>query len=444
MKDKILFLAICILTTSLYTWGENIVRLKGEYCSGIRNGKKWEICFDSDRGSGERKRTGGIVDGRLVIPCVYGAVIFAKSISGGPYFFVSDDSYCAEKELFDSEGNKVPLPRKFSACESTQWGSHHFLDVYSEINGETVHEIYNFNGELIIPDHFKVEEKKYFDRTYYLVKSPAGKYTYLTDENFKWILSPEQQLKKIEFLNDKSIILASNDSKTIVYNLNSGESFSLPYAEIMFSDDNSIIKVKRNGKYGLYDTVKKSEIIYPDFDNVELIEGTNFFKYKLNSYWGVMNTNGKEIIPTTRGYTAINYVKGLKKFTYSMYGYKGECNSLGTQLSKIAVPTNNTSNNTASSTHNHNGSTATSNSTSQQQGNQVREYIETVPLQVWQACGSCNGSGQCSVCYGSGWTIGYNGNKRSCIACHGTGKCTSCAGHGGQNVVRYEQRTVYR
>ena len=86
--------------------------------------------------------------------------------------------------------------------------------------------------------------------------------------------------------------------------------------------------------------------------------------------------------------------------------------------------------------------TATANQ--QNQGNQVRAYTETVPVQVWQACGGCNGSGQCQVCFGSGWILSYNGNKTSCTACHGTGKCTSCAGHGGQNVVRYEQRTVYR
>lgn len=103
--------------------------------------------------------------------------------------------------------------------------------------------------------------------------------------------------------------------------------------------------------------------------------------------------------------------------------------------------------------HNHGESVAVSNSSSSSnsnqvsnnnQGNQVREYIETVPIQVWQPCGGCNGSGQCHICYGSGWTLSANGNRSTCWICHGTGKCTHCAGHGGQNVVRYEQRTVYR
>lgn len=99
--------------------------------------------------------------------------------------------------------------------------------------------------------------------------------------------------------------------------------------------------------------------------------------------------------------------------------------------------------------HNHSESTASSHSTtspSQNQGSQVNEYTETVPVTVWQDCWGCNGSGQCQVCFGSGWTYSnssYNG-KKTCTACHGTGKCTSCAGHGGKNVVKYEQRTVYR
>lgn len=83
-------------------------------------------------------------------------------------------------------------------------------------------------------------------------------------------------------------------------------------------------------------------------------------------------------------------------------------------------------------------------SSSQSQGNQVKAYTESVPVQVWQACGGCNGTGQCSTCFGSGWTLNYKSEKQRCITCGGTGKCRSCAGNGGQNVVRYEQRTVYR
>lgn len=96
--------------------------------------------------------------------------------------------------------------------------------------------------------------------------------------------------------------------------------------------------------------------------------------------------------------------------------------------------------------HNHSGSTATATTPAapaQNQGSQPRQYTETVPVQVWLPCGACNGSGQCQVCYGQGWTYGYNG-KKECSACHWTGKCTLCGGRGGQNVVRYEQRTVYR
>ncbi|MDE6304777.1 MAG: WG repeat-containing protein, partial [Paramuribaculum sp.] len=214
------------------------------------------------------------------------------------------------------------------------------------------------------------------------------------------------------------------------------------YHFIKFGDTNLAI-VGRNNNFGLFDLLTHTEIIPPSFEGLEIID-TNLVKYKLNDFWGVMNPNGKEIIPTTRGYTKIDYIKGLKKFTYSMHGFKGECNSLGAQLSKIAVPVNdsslknNSSGTLSASTTNEKSDKKSSND------NQVRAYTETVPVQVWQPCGGCNGSGQCGVCFGSGWTLSYNGGKRTCIACHGNGKCTSCAGHGGQNVVRYETRTVYR
>lgn len=57
------------------------------------------------------------------------------------------------------------------------------------------------------------------------------------------------------------------------------------------------------------------------------------------------------------------------------------------------------------------------------------------PMQVWQPCVSCGGSGQCHICLGTGHSL-QNPNS-TCILCNGTGKCTHCAGHGGQNVIEY-------
>ena len=295
---------------------------------------------------------------------------------------------------------------------------------------------------------------------YSFIKRINGSYFYIVGDNRLYgVYNSEQNTEifplhyeQIHPINGKDWVMVNKSGMCGIMSLYGKEVIPAIYKTIQFGESNFAI-VEKNSRFGVYNMQSNSEIISPDFDGIEIID-ENLIKYKLNGFWGVMTLNGREIIPTTRGYTDINYIKGLKKYTYSMHGFKGECNSLGRQISKIAVPVNNSpshsskSSNSSSSSGN-SGNSATnvqsnngpSNNT---QGQQVQPYTETVPVQVWQPCGGCNGSGQCQVCYGSGWILGYNGDKRLCTACHGSGKCTSCAGHGGQNVVRYEQRTVYR
>lgn len=68
----------------------------------------------------------------------------------------------------------------------------------------------------------------------------------------------------------------------------------------------------------------------------------------------------------------------------------------------------------------------------------VEHHRDPVPVQEWQQCPACYGSGQCPYvqCGGSGWY--YIGDRRTtCSRCHGSGKCTTCSGRGGQNVTVY-------
>jgi len=94
--------------------------------------------------------------------------------------------------------------------------------------------------------------------------------------------------------------------------------------------------MKSNNKLGFIDSHGK--IIVPcEMDALESA-GTGYLKYKLNGFWGVMNYTGKVIIDTNRGYTSIGDFKTFnKRFAYTMDGYKGECNQLGQQVSKIRV-----------------------------------------------------------------------------------------------------------
>lgn len=47
------------------------------------------------------------------------------------------------------------------------------------------------------------------------------------------------------------------------------------------------------------------------------------------------------------------------------------------------------------------------------------------------SCSQCYGTGNCSICNGSGWMdLSYTGNRKPCTICNGKGKCTSCHGTG--------------
>lgn len=198
-------------------------------------------------------------------------------------------------------------------------------------------------------------------------------------------------------------------------------------------------KVSKDGRYGLTD-VDGKEIVPTEIEALESA-GAGYLRYKLNGFWGLMNYTGKIIIDTDRGYTSIGDYKSFnKRFAYTMAGYKGECDATGRQISKIKVETPKQNTSVASSSG---SSSSSSNSSSSNSGNStttihVEHHHDPIPVQEWQQCPACYGSGQCPnvQCGGSGWY--YIGDKRStCSRCHGSGKCTICAGRGGQNITVY-------
>ena len=200
-----------------------------------------------------------------------------------------------------------------------------------------------------------------------------------------------------------------------------------------------IIKTRKNDDY-LYGLANAdgTVIIPVELNALEPIGG-NFLKFRIGGYWGVVNFQGKVIVHTDRGYTSIGkYVSLTKRFSYEMAGYRGECNSLGQQVSKIKVSTprqqpQRQQTNTASSSSSSNASrTTTGNQTTQTKTVVVEQQRTPVPVQEWVPCGMCNNSGQCHTCYG----LGNNFGNR-CIVCNGRGRCTYCAGQGGHYETRY-------
>ena len=85
-----------------------------------------------------------------------------------------------------------------------------------------------------------------------------------------------------------------------------------------------------------------------------------------------------------------------------------------------------------------NGSSSSANSNGGTTTVVVEHHHDPIPVQEWQQCPACYGSGQCPYvkCGGSGWY--YIGDRATtCSMCHGSGKCSTCAGKGGHYVTVY-------
>ena len=102
--------------------------------------------------------------------------------------------------------------------------------------------------------------------------------------------------------------------------------------------------------------------------------------------------------------------------------------------------------NSSSSSSSQSSSKSSSSTSTKNQGNSgnstqtvvVEHHRDPVPVQEWQQCPGCYGSGQCPMvqCGGSGWY--YVGDRvTTCSRCRGSGKCTTCAGKGGHYITVY-------
>lgn len=204
-------------------------------------------------------------------------------------------------------------------------------------------------------------------------------------------------------------------------------------------DNNRYLITCESDKCGITDLVEGKEILAPEFDDCDCITN-DLFKFKMNGYWGIMNRQGKIIIPISRHYTSIDYSRTLKMYTFTKETetqyFKGECNANGVQTSIEKTGTKSKPQQQAKQ------EPKPQPQPKQEPKEEPKPTPPTPPtpprplqpFQVWQECFMCGGSGQCRYCYGYGWAA--NG-KDACGVCHGTGKCSQCAGHGGKNVIEY-------
>lgn len=494
---------ISLLCLSIYTYGFD----KRVDKQGYFNGKHWEIVTDWDKvGTHNHENDGLYVDGVSVLSC-NNYTIDTVTIGKNLYFKVQRYESDKHFKLYNLSGERV-LSFEFDLIDKGgSDGNLNGLYEFAKIdNGVHRHYLCDSNLKLIKSEYDgfagRVDIEGYNG---YLITVPSGTSGTcdLYDSNLKLLKSgiSSAEEKKLEGRNEKYIRLTYKRGDSYEYELYTRDwKLALPrykylwqekdnqgnfkywnikdsngYEGRLDSNWNWIIPLekrfsdiyetkiaginyygcKKGGYWGLYDS-KLNEVIAPDYEDLSVFDGTNFIKFKLNGFWGVMTLQGRTtrtIIPTTRGYTSISrYVKSQKRFMYEMNGYKGECNHLGQQLSKIKVSNSQSSTSVASSSSSSSSSsnktsssssssTASSNSSNSKNSanNKTTVVVEhrrdPVPVQEWVPCGACLGDGRCGTCGGSGRGSGSGGR---CISCGYSGKCHFCNGQGG----RYQ--TVYR
>ena len=298
-----------------------------------------------------------------------------------------------------------------------------------------------------LPISVLVRGEKEWDRIY-LPKEAVYKYIaeHRNEERIRPIaLAAEGKIKEAEEKNKEAEEKNKEAERISSVKAKGGYSSALS-----ITNENMIYYiVGKNGRYGLVNG-NGQEIVPAELDAIQQC-GTGFLRFKVNGYWGVMNYAGKIIIPTDRGYTKIgDYVSFTKRFAYEMDGYKGECNSLGQQVSKIKVaapkPSTTQASSSSSSSSSRTTSSSSGSSSNSNSGNKtttvvVEHHRDPVPVQQWQACFACGGMGTmgCDNCGGGGTT--YIGNSLyRCSRCNGRGiiPCNVCYGNKGQYITVYQ------
>lgn len=305
-----------------------------------------------------------------------------------------------ENGIVNSQG-KMILEAK-SGRKAEKKTDDHDNSIYYEITDGNGRGIMADNGKWIVPvvdGRRIVRQHKAKDKpVYYEITDKSGKG--FMNENGQWIISTERGYNSISEI--------TNGGKT--YYKVGKSSYSGPYG-LLGSNGRVIIPVE-----------------YPVLDAA----GGKYLRFKVGDFYGIMNYQGNVVIPTTKGYTSIgNYVSGQNSFTYATYGYKGEVDANGVELSriKVEVPKQQTV-------------VQKEEKKTEKQETEKKIVIEhkrdPVPVQVWRQCTGCYGSGMCqSGCGGTGWFTGWSGNSTRCIGCGGSGKCQFCAGTGGHYEVEY-------
>lgn len=303
----------------------------------------------------------------------------------------------------DKEGHLI-VPMEYDSCEPyDQWGvSHPYIEVLQEIGGEIYTGMYDYYGKCILPISRRYQNVYLLGKdknVYWLCndkRNGPAKFT-LCDISGKEFYSSSKTygdcyLVKHPTRKNMFALILSEYGKTYSYFIDKKENVLLEawITDSSFHNDHNA------------DITRRPKEIQPKGGNKRILTQAEVNKIYFSADW--LDGNAE-------------YFAHAAEYPMCKIGQNGMATGGGSNQQQSGQQ------------QQHTGGTSTI---------VVEHHRDPIPVQEWQQCPACYGSGQCPnvSCGGSGWY--YIGDKaRTCSRCHGSGKCTICAGRGGQNVTVY-------
>ena len=156
-------------------------------------------------------------------------------------------------------------------------------------------------------------------------------------------------------------------------------------------------------------------------------------KSAYNNYWPSCTSLGLYYKDINKQ-EAIYWFKKAADIYYKEYGEEYE--NIAEALHKLGVYYNPGEKGSYASSSSNGASSSHSSSSSRRNGSSAADAPLMTPVQVWNPCFMCGGTGLCTSCQGKGkdW---YGNSYQLCVTCHGNMYCQKCYGRKGYYTTAY-------
>lgn len=333
---------------------------------------------------------------------------------------------------------KVPLKSKQKGDDSFVW---------YKINKNGLYGAADIDGNIIIPPKYTRIGYHCYDfdafRYFYVYKNDykgiytrSGKCIISTDKHFTQITGYECKKGDNDEIVYQMFEVENNNGEKGIYDLNGNEVIAPDYFEVFIpscpagKDLFPTIYAKKQGEHIVYD-LNGNKITSSSVSEI-----VHIYRDKINIYTPVKGKSGKE-----------KYIYGSFGIDskYNYFSYDGLFNPRVRQTwEKWSAERNSNSTSIAEDKYNSNSSAnqndgaSSSRSSSSYRGNGSSAAVAPLmtPVQVWNPCFMCGGTGLCTSCQGKGkdW---YGNSYQLCVTCHGNMYCQKCGGRKGYYTTEY-------